>query len=847
MRIAVLGMVLWLSAAGLSVAQDAHADSRQWINIPAQQLGDALRALGRERGIQIVYRSDVVGTIRSQGAVGELTSDEAIQVLLKGTGLTYHYLDEHTVTIVPLATSGSGAHSDSLPSEQERASKVTGDSTTPENSKQDSTGDEPISLEEVIVTAERRAEPLKEVPMSATALAGATLDKLQDTSFADYASLVPGLALQSLGPGVTRLILRGQNAGGAGSTVGVYVDDSPFGSSTSLLNGSVLTGDFDPWDLERVEVLRGPQGTFYGANSEGGLLKFVTRAPVLGQYSAAGEMTGESLAYGQDGWSAHGVVNLPLGDAAAFRASGFGEGIPGYINDPLTNSRDVNRGSKYGARASVLLVPAEGLSVRLTAVYQNTRTNGTSLVDINPVTLQPVHGDLTQERYLAEPRTFTYQNYNATLDWAFGPMRLVSSSSYGVLDSNQESDDTSLSEGSVTLGEVDSTRLHVPGPLGISADAPQTLDKFTQEIRLASRTSEPLEWQFGGYYTRESGVLGELLSAVALPSAASSGLPVLESDALSSTYTEWAGFGDLTYHFNSQFDIQGGARWSTNQQTGSEHETAFFSGTTSFDTRSQGDVVTYSLAPRWLVNGNTVTYARVATGWRPGGPNLLPVDAPAGVPKAYDADNTRNYEAGVRSTQINGTLSIDVAAFYVDWNKIQLVEVVDNTGVNGNGGTARSRGLEWTFGYVPVQRLTFTWIGAYTDAELTSPDSVINGNSGNPLPYVPKVTSSLDGEYQHPVFGDYKGFIGGNWSYVGSRSTDFASSPTRGQMELPSYNTFAARIGLENRSYRVEIYGKNLGDSRGITQYFAGNAPGSAGELGVIRPRLVGVSLSARY
>ena len=144
------------------------------------------------------------------------------------------------------------------------------------------------ALETIVVTAEKREESLKESPWAITALSGNALDDLQARDFSDYAALVPGLSLNTPQPGQTRLTLRGQNAGGVGSTVAVYLDESPFGSSTALLNGAVNTGDFDTWDMKRIEVLRGPQGTLYGANSEGGLLKFVTNAPELGKFSVAG-------------------------------------------------------------------------------------------------------------------------------------------------------------------------------------------------------------------------------------------------------------------------------------------------------------------------------------------------------------------------------------------------------------------------------------------------------------------------------------------------------------------------------------------------------------------------------
>ena len=311
------------------------------------------------------------------------------------------------------------------------------------------------SLQTIVVTAEKREEKLQNVPMSVTALPGAALDKLQDRDFADYAALVPGLSLASSQPGYTTLTLRGQNAGGDGSTVAVYLDESPFGSSSALLNGSILTGDFDTWDLQRIEVLRGPQGTLYGANSEGGLLKFVTNAPVLGSFSGAAEVTGEGVDHGGKGGDLRAMLNLPIGDKMALRISGFDQDVPGFIDDPQLNRTDVNDGHKYGARASLLAAPIEDLSIRLTAFTQESRYNGTPEIDIDPFTLRPIHGDLTQQRFLNEPSKFSYDNYNALINWNVGPFSVVSTTSYGILRSDVVTDYTSvvLIPPTTTLGD----------------------------------------------------------------------------------------------------------------------------------------------------------------------------------------------------------------------------------------------------------------------------------------------------------------------------------------------------------------------------------------------------------
>ena len=713
-------------------------------------------------------------------------------------------------------------------------------------------------LETIIVTAQKREEPLKDVPMSVTALGGDRLDDLHAREFSDYAALVPGLSLATVQAGQTRLTLRGQNAGGVGSTVAVYFDESPFGSSTALLNGAIDTGDFDTYDMQRIEVLRGPQGTLYGANSEGGLLKFVTNAPVLGKFSVGGEIGGESVDHGGQEGDVHGVLNLPLGDKTALRVSGFYTGAPGYIDDPKSGANDLNDGHKYGGRASLLYVPTSDLSIRLTADSQLAKYNGTNTVDVDPVTLQPLYGELTQERAVPEPSQFKYGNYSATIDWNLGAYRLMSITSFGDLNSDTVTDGTPLYGGA---GDYVFSTSGSGAPLYGNVQ----LNKFTQEVRLASTATDKLEWQVGGYYTHESGHLVQNLVSVALPGGASLGL--LIQPVLNSTYGEGAGFADLTYHFSPQFDLQVGGRWSRNTQDATQNTTvnavlAPLVGAPTYDSvsgSSSGSVWTYSVAPRWHLDANSMVYARLATGYRPGGPNVVPPGAPANVQREYGSDKTTNVELGVRSTQLDGRLSLDVAAFYVDWKDIQLLTTVNAFNINANGGTARSQGLEWSFGYLPVHGLTFQWTGAYTDAKLTSAAPAIYANNGDPLPYAPKWTTSVDGQYEWAAFADYKGLVGATWSYIDSRSSDFSSTPPTydfstnpptlvtppGQMVLPSYNTWGLRFGLQNAHYRFSLYGKNLSDEHGYTNYSANGAPYTT--VTVIQPRTFGVSVAASF
>src|SRR6516165_2097072 len=218
------------------------------------------------------------------------------------------------------------------------------------------------TLQEVVVTAQKREERLHDVPMGVTAITEEQLQRQQLVNLQDLQSQVPGFSLTQVQPGQTRLTLRGQNVGGIGSTVTTYIDDTPFGSSNALADGFFYSGDFDTWDLQRIEVLRGPQGTLYGAGSEGGLLKYVTNPPDPTKFAAAAQVGGEDVAHGQNGGSGRGMINLPIGDRAAFRLSGYYSTMPGYIDDPSLGKTDLNHGYRDGVRAALLVNFTDDLS-----------------------------------------------------------------------------------------------------------------------------------------------------------------------------------------------------------------------------------------------------------------------------------------------------------------------------------------------------------------------------------------------------------------------------------------------------------------------------------------------------
>ena len=370
----------------------------------------------------------------------------------------------------------------------------------------------------IVVTANKRPQVLIDVPQSITVISGATLENQQATNFQDYLKLVPGLQLDQSNPGEGRLILRGLNTGGVASSVAVYMDETPFGSSTGLVNGGVLAADFDTFDVNRVEVLRGPQGTLYGANSLGGLLKFVTNEPDTRALLARGRVSLEDTQGGDISYRGQAVVNVPISDTIAFRASGSYRKDGGFIDSVGTSDTDgfgnvltsdvaknINGSKSYGGRASLLFKPSDVFSFRLSADLQNIRTDSPTFVESDPTTLKSLHGGLTQSRFLKPFGDLDYRVYNALLNYDFGFATITSSTSFGKQDQTRRQDLTFNLLGLIKFFTGAFTGTPVTSEIGL--DQNTNNKKFTQEIRLASHQSDRFEWLVGGYYTKEEGLI----------------------------------------------------------------------------------------------------------------------------------------------------------------------------------------------------------------------------------------------------------------------------------------------------------------------------------------------------
>jgi iron complex outermembrane recepter protein len=646
-----------------------------------------------------------------------------------------------------------------------------------------------------------------------------------------------------------------------------------------------LAGDFDAFDIARVEVLRGPQGTLYGASSLGGVIKYVTAAPKLDRFEILGQAGVETTDGGGTGWSGNGVVNVPLGDSLAVRASGYYRRTAGYIDTLGIARKDANKFDSYGGRASLLFKPNESFSVRLSALAQNIRSNSAGSFDADPVTLKPLDTDpntgaaldgrLARTEFYPESNDVDYRLYSGTATLDVGVATLTSITSYGTLRQKQFSDASYQLPGLADALYISPAN---PGPLGVVFPNNTSQKKFTQELRLSSQDSDRFEWQLGAYYTREKGRILQFYRPFDLatgnpvdpaltlpvgPGGSDVVFPNLLEAKLNSTYKEYAGFGSVTLKLSDRFDITAGGRYSHNKQSTLQSLdgsllplSGLAIGPDIKGGQSSENVFTWSISPRFELNDHIALYARAAKGYRPGGPNIVPPGAGSGFPTQFRADTLVSYEMGIRGENADRKLSFDASLYYLDWRDIQvLVTYQTNIGpvtADGNGKTARSVGAELTATARPIAGLNITGSISYNDAKLTADLPLGNGGfDGDRLPYAPQWSANVSADYEWALSDKAQAFVGGNIHLVSDQATDFDNGylATFGRrMVIDGYQNVDLRAGVEFGTITVSLYAKNITNALGLVNAGRfGTRPGTAVNATPIRPRVMGATLSFRF
>ncbi len=664
----------------------------------------------------------------------------------------------------------------------------------------------PTRLGEVLVTAQKRTENMLDVPVSISVVDGSRLEKGGSTQLTDYSAYVPGMQVDSNGtPGQTTVSLRGIGPLGSSATVGSYVDDAPIGSSGIYNSTNALSFELMPYDIERIEVLRGPQGTLYGASSIGGLLKYVTVAPALDEFEGKVGIEAVDVTDGSgNDFNYSARISFPLvEDSLGMSLSYARRELPAYIDNIQTGETDVNAGTQEGARLALLWQPSENTSLSLSAMRQEVESDNNALLyeDIDGV---PVGDGRSTNQFLEEPYDSQYDLYSATLNVNIGELTLTSVTSYS------EADILITSDATRAFGELIGVILGI-GPVYSDVVFPFSQEKLTQEIRLTSPASDRFEWLVGAFYTDEENQVEQVVSLY--DPATGELIPGINPAAvvqLPNEYQEYAIFTNGTYKFSDTFHLSAGVRYAKNDQKFRQISFGLIVPTADVPGESDEDVVTYSLSPEWHFGNDTMLYARVATGYRPGGPNVfLP-----GVPPTVDSDSMTNYEVGVKSSLAGGAVLLETAVFYMDWEDIQLgVTFPNGTSGLANAGSAESQGVEGSLSWLAGENLTVGVTGAYTDAKLTS-DTPNGAQDGDRLPRTPEWSGSLFADYAIETGNNLNWQFGGLVRYVGDRISEPSSQPN--SIAADSYITVDLNAGLAiNDRWTIRAYARNVTDEDG--------------------------------
>jgi len=845
-----------LAAALLGAVVVAYAQATVIFDLPNQPLADSLRAVASQTNSNILFDRSLVRGISVKALKAQLSVDEALERLLEGTGLTYRKSDDKTIVIVAASAMTDPRDPHSRPAQTSSEPPTPGHDTPvhlaqagsaqssegPGNTRADlgaaSQGytNEP-KLEEIVVTAQKRTERLIDTPQSVSVLSGDYLTKIGAVKFSDFANTVPGLNFTTAGAGYTGVSLRGVTAGFDFSpTVGIYVDDVPYGSSTGFNQSAQTALDVGLFDIDRIEVLRGPQGTLYGASTMGGLIKYVTKTPDTNASMADLQAGVADIHDGGVSYNGSIAVNEPLvADKAAVRASAFYSHDGGYIDNVARSESNANRAGIYGGRLDLLLKPVEALSIRVAGFLQDISRNGEATADYT-FAGTPRYGNLGQYRSFAEPYHQQFRLLSGTVSYDAGPVTLTSVSSYQSVRTNFVAD---ISQNYVPFCAY---AARACSAVGYTVDL--GTDKFTQEVRLASKSLAVLEWLIGGFYTHETST--NVQSFPSLDLAGQAAPNDLFNFSSPTTYKERAAFGDLTWHLTNKVDVTGGLRYARNDQTYVQYGSGVFGVNVSPRNSAQG-VLTYLGDVRYHFNEHATGYLRYATGYRPGGPNFAALDATTGLPTGgatFQPDRLRSYEAGVKAESTDRRFGVDLAGYNVDWSNIQLSAIRGGfSAVTNAPGGATVQGAELTLTARPVSAFTATGAFAYQHAYLKEADVDLGASKGERLPNVPRFTAALNADYILPVTS-LRPTIGSTLRLVGDRTASFDKSTSFPQYQLPQYTTVDLRSGLTIGSVDMQLYVHNVFDEHGQLSLML---PQFGARVAIMQPRTIGINATTHF
>jgi iron complex outermembrane recepter protein len=720
------------------------------------------------------------------------------------------------------------------------------------------------ALSEIVVTAQKTSEPLSRVPISISALSGAALEDAHITDYSDLSRAVPNLSFSSFGgPGQDNIEIRGVSSQAGSATTGIYLDDVPI----NVLN-LYSTGATEPrfFDIDRVEVLRGPQGTIYGASSMGGTIHFVSSQPNLNNYSGSVHSSVGGTQGGGLNYEGDSVVNLPLVDGvAALRLGALYDHESGWIDrvspDGLTTGRHINDENTTVIRATLEWRPTEHLTVIPAAFLQRIDAGGQDLFGL----AQP---EFESPTLIPETSRDEFAITSLTLKYDFGWSDLTSVSSYFWRRDNRNIDGTFYD--SVYLGSSLQQQFGYGGDAIAALPAPvqfnTNINQVQEEIRLASKppgADDHWAWIGGLYYSRTRTGLLDNEHIPGLTSTFESTYGNTPQNLLGASFphdqvyyalsefvnTHKAIFGQVTYKLTPDLKLTAGARYEKATEDLAFYTTGYFAGgTPPFSGAANGSAVTPKATISYDLSPTSMIYASAAEGYRDGGVNR-PVPIPlcsadlatlglTQAPGMYKSDKLWSYEVGAKSRALQDSLVISGALFDIRWNNIQTDIILPTCSfdIKANIGSAESRGVELEATQRFLDRITVSLGGNYTSAKIVEPVTILGVEKGDRVPGVPDYSISTSVEYAQPFSGGRRGTVRTNAEWIGpSQGTIIHGDP---DFDRPAYFVMGASAGMRWEKFDVSLFITNLLDEHKAIQ-----RPNIASvEYGVtVRPRTYGI------
>ena len=722
-------------------------------------------------------------------------------------------------------------------------------------------------LDEIVVTATKRgAQSINDVPIAIQAITGEDLERSGAVEFVDYANRVPGLSYQDLGPGDKKYVIRGVNSTGA-ATVGSYYDEAII-SADNRNDGGGRNADIRLFDIERIEVLKGPQGTLYGASSMSGTIRIITNKPDASQFE--GYITSEISETNEGGtnYNLNGAVNVPIiKDKLAARAVGWRVDNSGYIDSvriPSGPIENINNDETEGARVSLQFTPTNDLTLTAIATTQTTHSDGSSrftpegtpsFTDGGGLFPSIPGGDLINTDLTLSPYDEDLQIYSLTGEYDFAGGNIVAT--------------TNLFNRDIDFAFDSSPILFFFGvPIPAVTLQPQAREIWSSELRYNSKFDGPFNFVAGGFYSRENSDFEVQVIRANEDGEPNGPFSRLNSDDALSTpdgntflgrfddnrLRQFAFFGEVYYELTPELVATVGARYFKSNIKSNQETTHPFGG---FGPNPEGELVnedtdkktTFKFNLSWEPNEDVLIYANAAQGFRTGGLNQANLPFASGIPQGYGPDELWNYEIGTKFSFAQNRVNINLAAYIIDWTDIQ-VGALDNTGAFPfvtNAGTAKIEGVEGELLASLDEGVTLSVGASYQNARITEDQAAPNfGRDGDPIPNVPKFQGSINFDIDRRFNETFNYVVHADLSYRGgSRTTLAPLSRDSSAVDLASYELLNLRAGLENEDWSFGLFVRNLTDVRAQVDAISSSQDPLARIT--LRPRTVGANLTRRF